>query len=126
MKLIGNKNNFEKFLAKVNEMGYLMDDMLPSDWGLNLTRTSVKLNDLLAEYHFKMNQVTVTKTDNDVIKIQTTLLDTDLNVSAKTTTILEANNQIDYIDHFINWWQWQFNCKLALIASCINLFEDYI
>ena len=40
MELTGKKENFEKFIFKVDELGYAIDDLLPSNWMLNLKESS--------------------------------------------------------------------------------------
>lgn len=62
----------------------------------------------------------MTSTDSVAIQIKTSLQDTELQVSASSDVTLESENQLEYV---LNWWQWQINCQLALIAEISNVFE---
>lgn len=120
MKLTGKKENFDEFLFKVDELGYAINDLLPASWTLNLSESTNKLSELLSDSHLKIKQKTVTSTDSVAIQIKTSLQDTELQVSASSDVTLESENQLEYV---LNWWQWQINCKLALIAEISNVFE---
>lgn len=120
MKLTGKKENFDEFLFKVDELGYAINDLLPANWTLNLSESTNKLSELLSDSHLKIKQKTVTSTDSVAIQIKTSLQDTELQVSASSVVTLESENQLEYV---LNWWQWQINCQLALIAEISNVFE---
>jgi len=120
MKLSGKKENFDEFLFKVDELGYAINDFLPNNWMLNLRESTSLLNDLLVDKHLKFKQETMTSSDNIAIQIKTTLQDTDLQVSTSSIVILKSEDQIEYV---LNWWLWQINCQLALIAEISNVFE---
>ncbi|AZR16026.1 hypothetical protein AAA431_07145 [Lactobacillus crispatus] len=120
MKLTGKKENFDEFLFKVDELGYAINDLLPASWTLNLSESTNKLSELLSDSHLKIKQKTVTSTDSVAIQIKTSLQDTELQVSASSVVTLESENQLEYV---LNWWQWQINCQLALIAEISNVFE---
>ncbi|KWU08889.1 hypothetical protein [Lactobacillus crispatus] len=120
MKLTGKKENFDEFLFKVDELGYAINDLLPASWTLNLSESTNKLSELLSDSHLKIKQKTVTSTDSVAIQIKTSLQDTELQVSASSDVTLESENQLEYV---LNWWQWQINCQLALIAEISNVFE---
>lgn len=120
MKLTGKKENFDEFLFKVDELGYAINDLLPASWTLNLIESTNKLSELLSDSHLKIKQKTVTSTDSVAIQIKTSLQDTELQVSASSVVTLESENQLEYV---LNWWQWQINCQLALIAEISNVFE---
>ncbi|MBN6049596.1 hypothetical protein [Lactobacillus helveticus] len=120
MKLSGKKENFDEFLFKVDELGYAINDLLPNNWMLNLRESTSLLNDLLDDKHLKFKQETVTSSDNIAIQIKTTLQDTDLQVFTSSVVILKSEDQIEYV---LNWWLWQINCQLALIAEISNVFE---
>ena len=120
MKLTGKKENFDEFLFKVDELGYALNDLLPASWTLNLSESTNKLSELLSDSHLKIKQKTVTSTDSVAIQIKTSLQDTELQVSASSVVTLESENQLEYV---LNWWQWQINCQLALIAEISNVFE---
>ncbi|MCT7690187.1 hypothetical protein [Lactobacillus helveticus] len=120
MKLSGKKENFDEFLFKVDELGYAINDLLPNNWMLNLRESTSLLNDLLGDKHLKFKQETVTSSDNIAIQIKTTLQDTDLQVFTSSVVILKSEDQIEYV---LNWWLWQINCQLALIAEISNVFE---
>ena len=62
----------------------------------------------------------MTSSDNIAIQIKTTLQDTDLQVFTSSVVILKSEDQIEYV---LNWWLWQINCQLALIAKISNVFE---
>lgn len=121
MKLTGKKENFDEFLFKVDELGYAINDLLPASWTLNLSESTNKLSELLSDSHLKIKQKTVTSTDSVAIQIKTSLQDTELQVSASSVVTLESENQLEYV---LNWWQWQINCQLALIAEISNVFEN--
>ncbi|MCT3401226.1 hypothetical protein [Lactobacillus helveticus] len=120
MKLSGKKENFDEFLFKVDELGYAINDLLPNNWMLNLRESTSLLNDLLGDKLLKFKQETMTSSDNIAIQIKTTLQDTDLQVSTSSIVILKSEDQIEYV---LNWWLWQINCQLALIAEISNVFE---
>ena len=120
MKLTGKKENFDEFLFKVDELGYAINDLLPASWTLNLSESTNKLSELLSDSHLKIKQKTVTSTDSVAIQIKTSLQDTELQVSASSVVTLESENQLEYV---LNWWQWQINCQLALIAEISNVLE---
>lgn len=120
MKLTGKKENFDEFLFKVDELGYAINDLLPASWTLNLSESTNKLSELLSDSRLKIKQKTVTSTDSVAIQIKTSLQDTELQVSASSVVTLESENQLEYV---LNWWQWQINCQLALIAEISNVFE---
>ena len=120
MKLTGKKENFDEFLFKVDELGYAINDLLPASWTLNLSESTNKLSELLSDSHLKIKQKTVTSTDSVAIQIKTSLQDTELQVSASSVVTLESENQLEYV---LNWWQWQINCQLALIAEISSVFE---
>ena len=120
MKLTGKKENFDEFLFKVDELGYAINDLLPASWTLNISESTNKLSELLSDSHLKIKQKTVTSTDSVAIQIKTSLQDTELQVSASSVVTLESENQLEYV---LNWWQWQINCQLALIAEISNVFE---
>jgi len=120
MRLTGKKENFDEFLFKVDELGYAINDLLPASWTLNLSESTNKLSELLSDSHLKIKQKTVTSTDSVAIQIKTSLQDTELQVSASSVVTLESENQLEYV---LNWWQWQINCQLALIAEISNVFE---
>lgn len=120
MKLTGKKENFDKFLVKVDELGYAIDDSLPINWPLSLTNSARLLNEMLSDKHLKIKQETVTKSDNVAIQIKTTIQDENLQVSASLDTTLASNNQVEYI---LNWWQWQISCQLALIEAISSMYE---
>lgn len=120
MKLTGKKENFDEFLFKVDELGYAINDLLPASWTLNLSESTNNLSELLSDSHLKIKQKTVTSTDSVAIQIKTSLQDTELQVSASSVVTLESENQLEYV---LNWWQWQINCQLALIAEISNVFE---
>ena len=120
MKLTGKKENFDEFLFKVDELGYAINDLLPASWTLNLSESTNKLSELLSDSHLKIKQKTVTSTDSVAIQIKTSLQDTELQVSTSSVVTLESENQLEYV---LNWWQWQINCQLALIAEISNVFE---
>ena len=120
MKLTGKKENFDEFLFKVDELGYAINDLLPASWTLNLSESTNKLSELLSDSHLKIKQKTVTSADSVAIQIKTSLQDTGLRVSASSVVTLESENQLEYV---LNWWQWQINCQLALIAEISNVFE---
>ncbi|MEK3610229.1 hypothetical protein GTH53_02660 [Lactobacillus crispatus] len=120
MKLTGKKENFDEFLFKVDELGYAINDLLPASWTLNLSESTNNLSELLSDSHLKIKQKTVTSTDSVAIQIKTSLQDTELQVSASSDVTLESENQLEYV---LNWWQWQINCQLALIAEISNVFE---
>lgn len=120
MKLSGKKENFDEFLFKVDELGYAINDFLPNNWMLNLRESTSLLNDLLVDKHLKFKQEIMTSSDNIAIQIKTTLQDTDLQVSTSSIVILKSEDQIEYV---LNWWLWQINCQLALIAEISNVFE---
>lgn len=120
MKLTGKKENFDEFLFKVDELGYAINDLLPASWTLNLSESTNKLSELFSDSHLKIKQKTVTSTDSVAIQIKTSLQDTELQVSASSVVTLESENQLEYV---LNWWQWQINCQLALIAEISNVFE---
>ena len=120
MKLTGKKENFDEFLFKVDELSYAINDLLPASWTLNLSESTNKLSELLSDSHLKIKQKTVTSTDSVAIQIKTSLQDTELQVSASSVVTLESENQLEYV---LNWWQWQINCQLALIAEISNVFE---
>lgn len=120
MKLTGKKENFDEFLFKVDELGYAINDLLPASWTLNLSESTNKLSELLSDSHLKIKQKTVTSTDSVAIQIKTSLQDTELQVSASSDVTLESENQLEYV---LNWWHWQINCQLALIAEISNVFE---
>lgn len=121
MKLTGKKENFNKFLAKVDELGYAIDDLLPSNWMLNLKESSRLLSDILSDNHLKVKQETKTTSDNLAIQIKTILEDSDLQVSTSSVTMLDSNDQVEYI---LNWWQWRINCQLALISGISSMYES--
>lgn len=120
MKLTGKKENFDEFLFKVDELGYAINDLLSASWTLNLSESTNKLSELLSDSHLKIKQKTVTSTDSVAIQIKTSLQDTELQVSTSSVVTLESENQLEYV---LNWWQWQINCQLALIAEISNVFE---
>ncbi|MEK3518643.1 hypothetical protein [Lactobacillus crispatus] len=120
MELTGKKENFDEFLVKVDELGYAIGDVLPNSWTLNLTDVTRLLNEMLSEKHLKVKQETVTTSDNLVVQVKTILQDTALQVSASLDTILDSNNQVEYM---LNWWQWRINCQLALIEVISGFYE---
>lgn len=120
MKLSGKRENFDEFLFKVDELGYAINDLLPNNWMLNLRDSTSLLTDLLSDKHLKFKQETVTSSDNIAIQIKTTLQDADLQVSTSSVVLLKSDDQIEYV---LNWWLWQINCQLALIAEISNVFE---
>lgn len=121
LKLTGKKENFDKFLVKVDELGYAIDDLLPSNWMLNLKESSRLLSDILSDNHLKVKQETKTTSDNLAIQIKTILEDSDLQVSTSSVTMLDSNDQVEYI---LNWWQWRINCQLALISGISSMYES--
>ncbi|MCT7680367.1 MAG: hypothetical protein N4R92_03125 [Lactobacillus crispatus] len=121
MELTGKKENFEKFIFKVDELGYAIDDLLPSNWMLNLKESSRLLSDILSDNHLKVKQETKTTSDNLAIQIKTILEDSDLQVSTSSVTMLDSNDQVEYI---LNWWQWRINCQLALISGISSIYES--
>ncbi|EEU20099.1 hypothetical protein [Lactobacillus crispatus] len=120
MELTGKKENFDEFLVKVDELGYAIGDVLPNSWTLNLTDVTRLLNEMLSEKHLKVKQETVTTSDNLAVQVKTILQDRDLQVSASLDTILDSNNQVEYM---LNWWQWRINCQLALIEVISGFYE---
>lgn len=120
MELTGKKENFYEFLVKVDELGYAIGDVLPNSWTLNLTDVTRLLNEMLSEKHLKVKQETVTTSDNLAVQVKTILQDRDLQVSASLDTILDSNNQVEYM---LNWWQWRINCQLALIEVISGFYE---
>ncbi|MCZ3675782.1 hypothetical protein L2721_09145 [Lactobacillus crispatus] len=121
MKLTGKKENFNKFLAKVDELGYAINDLLPINWPLTLTDSTRLLNEMLSDKHLKVKQETVTASDNVAIQIKTILQDVNLQVSTSLDMTLDSNNRVEYI---LNWWQWQISCQLALIAQVSEVYEN--
>ena len=75
---------------------------------------------MLSEKHLKVKQETVTTSDNLAVQVKTILQDRDLQVSASLDTILDSNNQVEYM---LNWWQWRINCQLALIEVISGFYE---
>lgn len=120
LKLTGKKENFDKFLVKVDELGYAINDSLPINWPLNLTDSARLLNEMLGNKRLKVKQETVTTSDNVAIQIKTTIQDMELQVSTSLDTTLDSNNQVEYI---LNWWQWQISCQLALIEAISSMYE---
>ena len=120
MELTGKKENFDEFLVKEDELGYAIGDVLPNSWTLNLTDVTRLLNEMLSEKHLKVKQETVTTSDNLAVQVKTILQDRDLQVSASLDTILDSNNQVEYM---LNWWQWRINCQLALIEVISGFYE---
>lgn len=121
MKLTGKKENFNKFLAKIDELGYAINDLLPINWPLTLTDSTRLLNEMLSDKHLKVKQETVTASDNVAIQIKTILQDVNLQVSTSLDMTLDSNNRVEYI---LNWWQWQISCQLALIAQVSEVYEN--
>lgn len=121
MKLTGKKENFNKFLAKVDELGYAINDLLPINWPLTLTDSTRLLNEMLSDKHLKVKQETVTASDNVAIQIKTILQDVNLQVSTSLDMTFDSNNRVEYI---LNWWQWQISCQLALIAQVSEVYEN--
>lgn len=120
LKLTGKKENFDKFLIKVDELGYAINDSLPINWPLSLTDSARLLNEMLGNKRLKVKQETVTTSDNVAIQIKTTIQDMELQVSTSLDTTLDSNNQVEYI---LNWWQWQISCQLALIEAISSMYE---
>ncbi|KWX56283.1 hypothetical protein AEL93_10235 [Lactobacillus crispatus] len=108
-------------MFKVDELGYAIDDLVPSNWMLNLKESSRLLSDILSDNHFKVKQETKTTSDNLAIQIKTILEDSDLQVSTSSVTMLDSNDQVEYI---LNWWQWRINCQLALISGISSMYES--
>ncbi len=75
---------------------------------------------MLGNKRLKIKQETVTTSDNVAIQIKTTIQDMELQVSTSSVTMLDSNDQVEYI---LNWWQWRINCQLALISGISSMYE---
>ncbi|KAA8794101.1 hypothetical protein F1B97_08960, partial [Lactobacillus crispatus] len=93
---------------------------LPINWPLSLTDSARLLNEMLGNKRLKIKQETVTTSDNVAIQIKTTIQDMELQVSTSSVTMLDSNDQVEYI---LNWWQWRINCQLALISGISSMYE---